>query len=55
MDREKIEKWIEDYENPSGPDHWVDPWTWAKAMREVLIELDEAEDAIHRFLRGEQV
>jgi hypothetical protein len=38
MDREKLEKWIADYENPSGPDRWIDPWTWAKEMKEVLAE-----------------
>jgi hypothetical protein len=67
MDREKIVKWIKDSENPSGPDRWVDPWTWAKEMKEVLAELDRLTDelqspqarndneALHRFLRGELI
>lgn len=46
MDREKIEKWIKDYENPTGPDQWVDPWTWAKAMKEALAEIDALKDAL---------
>jgi len=40
-DREDYEKWVAEYEKPSGPDRWVDPWTWAKAMKDMLEQLDD--------------
>jgi len=54
LDLDKIRAWIEEYEKPSGPDHWVDPWSWKQAMKLLLNEFSHQQDEYNRLVELHQ-